>query len=78
VDEAALTTALAEGRLGGAGLDVFIDEPNVPQVLINLDRVVLQPHMGTATVEVRTAMGQLVLDNLAAHFGGRPLPSAVI
>lgn len=78
VDEAALSAALAEGRLGGAGLDVFVNEPNVPEALIGLDRVVLQPHMGTATVEVRTAMGQLVLDNLAAHFAGHPLPSAVI
>jgi len=78
VDEAALSAALAEGRLGGAGLDVFLNEPNVPQALIGLDRVVLQPHMGTATVEARSAMGQLVLDNLAAHFAGRPLPTAVI
>jgi lactate dehydrogenase-like 2-hydroxyacid dehydrogenase len=78
VDEAALSAALAEGRLGGAGLDVFAREPDVPQALIGLDRVVLQPHMGTATVEVRTAMGQLVMDNLAAHFAGRPLPTAVI
>jgi lactate dehydrogenase-like 2-hydroxyacid dehydrogenase len=78
VDEAALSAALAEGRLGGAGLDVFVDEPNVPQALLGLDRVVLQPHMGTATVEVRTTMGLLVLKNLAAHFAARPLPTAVV
>jgi hydroxypyruvate reductase 2 len=75
VDEEALVAALTEGRLGGAGLDVFVNEPNVPPALFGMDNVVLQPHQGSATVETRRAMGNLVLANLAAHFEGRPLPS---
>ena len=77
VDEAALVTALVEGQLGGAGLDVFADEPRVPAALLTLDRAVLQPHMGSATVETRRAMGDLVVDNLRAHFAGRPLLTPV-
>lgn len=77
VDEPALIDALRSGRLGGAGLDVFADEPNVPAAFLGLDNVVLQPHRGSATIETRTAMGQLVVDNLAAHFAGRPLPTPV-
>jgi lactate dehydrogenase-like 2-hydroxyacid dehydrogenase len=73
VDETALVAALTEGRLGGAGLDVFADEPNVPTALFDLPNVVLQPHIGSATIDTRRAMGQLVVDNLAAHFAGRPL-----
>ena len=75
VDEPALVAALQEGRLGGAGLDVFADEPNVPAPLLTMDNVVLQPHQGSATVETRRAMGDLMLANLAAHFEGRKLPS---
>jgi lactate dehydrogenase-like 2-hydroxyacid dehydrogenase len=75
VDEPALVAALQEGRLGGAGLDVFADEPNVPAPLLKMDNVVLQPHQGSATVETRRAMGDLMLANLAAHFEGRKLPS---
>jgi lactate dehydrogenase-like 2-hydroxyacid dehydrogenase len=78
VDEPALVAALVEGRLGGAGLDVFQSEPQVPAALFALDNVVLQPHLGSATAECRLDMGQLVLDNLAAHFAGLPLPSAVV
>lgn len=78
VDEAALVTALSEGKLGGAGLDVFADEPNVPEALFNLDRVVLQPHRASATIETRIAMGELVLGNLAAHFAGKALLTAVV
>jgi hypothetical protein len=78
VDEAALIEALREGRLGGAGLDVFENEPHVPEALFGLENVVLQPHQASATRETREAMGQLVLDNLAAHFAGRPLPTAVV
>jgi hydroxypyruvate reductase len=78
VDEAALVTALAENRLGGAGLDVFVNEPNVPQELWRMDNVVLQPHQASATVETRRAMADLVLANLAAHFAGRELPTAVV
>ncbi len=75
VDEAALVAALQEGRLGGAGLDVFVDEPKVPAPLMAMDNVILQPHQGSATVETRHAMGDLMLANLEAHFAGRKLPS---
>lgn len=78
VDEPALVAALAEGRLGAAGLDVFADEPHVPEALFALDNVVLQPHQASATIETRTAMGELVLANLAAFFAGKPLPTAVV
>ncbi|CAH2603558.1 2-ketogluconate reductase [Rhodovastum atsumiense] len=78
VDEPALVAALAEGRLGGAGLDVFADEPRVPEVLWRMDNVVLQPHRASATVETRFAMGELVLANLAAYFAGREPPTAVV
>jgi hydroxypyruvate reductase len=77
VDEPALIEALVTGRLGAAGLDVFANEPEVPNALIELDNVVLQPHQGSGTEETRGGMGQLVLDNLAAHFAGRPLLTAV-
>jgi lactate dehydrogenase-like 2-hydroxyacid dehydrogenase len=73
VDEAAMVAALQEGRLGGAGLDVFANEPNIPQALTTMDNVVLQPHLGSATVETRRAMDDLLLANLAAHFNSRPL-----
>jgi hydroxypyruvate reductase len=73
VDEDALVEALVAGKLGGAGLDVFINEPQVPEVLFGMDNVVLQPHVGSATNETRRAMSQLVLDNLDAHFAGKPL-----
>jgi lactate dehydrogenase-like 2-hydroxyacid dehydrogenase len=71
VDEAALITALSEGRLGGAGLDVFAHEPVVPQALLDSDRCVLTPHIASATVEARTAMAQLVIDNLDTVLAGR-------
>jgi hydroxypyruvate reductase len=78
VDEPALVAALAEGCLGGAGLDVFAHEPEVPAALWNMDNVVLQPHQASATVETRRAMADLVLANLAAHFAGRePLTPVV-
>lgn len=64
VDEAAMIAALQEGRLGWAGLDVFEKEPHVPEALFTLPNVVLLPHMGSATVETRAAMGQLTVDNL--------------
>lgn len=70
VDEAALIAALEAGVIAGAGLDVFAAEPNVPAALLDRDDVVLQPHSGSATVEARTAMANLVLASLAAHFGG--------
>ncbi|MGQ9371096.1 2-hydroxyacid dehydrogenase [Azospirillum sp. ST 5-10] len=78
VDEPELVAALREGRLGGAGLDVFADEPHVPEALFALDSVVLAPHQASATVETRTAMGDLVLANLEAFFAGAPLPTPVV
>ncbi len=75
VDEEAMVAALQEGRLGGAGLDVFAAEPKVPAALFQMENVVLQPHQGSATIETRRAMGDLMLKNLAAHFAGEPLIS---
>lgn len=77
IDEPAMAQMLQEGKLGGAGLDVFADEPRVPEALLALDTVVLQPHVGSATHTTRAAMGQLVVDNLKAHFAGRPLLTPV-
>ena len=77
IDEDALIAALQDGHLGAAGLDVFADEPRVPNVLRALPNVVLTPHVGSLTVETRHAMGQLVVDNLAAHFAGLPLLTPV-
>jgi lactate dehydrogenase-like 2-hydroxyacid dehydrogenase len=74
VDEAALAEALREGRLLAAGLDVFADEPRVPEALLALENVVLLPHLGSGTVETRTDMGQRVVANLRAFFDGRPPP----
>ena len=73
IDEPAMVELLEEGKLGGAGLDVFADEPRVPEALFAMDNVVLQPHVGSATHPTREAMGQLQIDNLAAYFAGRPL-----
>ncbi|SFX32871.1 Lactate dehydrogenase [Paracoccus pantotrophus] len=75
VDAGALAQALDAGTIAGAGLDVFDDEPNVPQALLDAPNCVLTPHIGSATAEARRAMAQLVLDNIAAHFAGRPLPT---
>ena len=77
VDEAALVAALADGRLGGAALDVFVDEPRVPPALFTMDNVVLQPHVASATVETRGAMGDLVINNLRNHFAGKPVITPV-
>lgn len=77
VDEGALVGMLQSGALGGAALDVFADEPRVPEALLGLDNVVLSPHQGSATVKTRTAMGDLVVRNLAAHFAGDPLLTPV-
>jgi lactate dehydrogenase-like 2-hydroxyacid dehydrogenase len=77
VDEPALVRCLQEGALGGAALDVFEDEPRVPEALWTMDNVVLVPHIGSATRETRAAMGDLTIDNLVAHFSGRPVPTPV-
>ncbi|HZH53625.1 MAG TPA: 2-hydroxyacid dehydrogenase [Microvirga sp.] len=71
VDEKALIEALRTGTILAAGLDVFEDEPRVPQELIEMDNVVLLPHVASASVHTRRAMGQLVVDNLISWFAGR-------
>ena len=78
VEEAALVRALKEGALGGAGLDVFAAEPNVPADLLTLDNVVLAPHVGSATTETRLDMGNLAIANLRAHLAGKPLLTPVV
>jgi lactate dehydrogenase-like 2-hydroxyacid dehydrogenase len=77
VDEAALIAALRAGRIAGAGLDVYEFEPDVPAALIAMDNVALLPHLGTAALEVRAAMGDMALDNLAAFLACRPVPNPV-
>jgi len=77
VDEQALIAALEAGTLGGAGLDVFEAEPQVPERLRALPQVVLAPHIGSATGQTRQAMADLAFANLAAHFSGQPLPTPV-
>ena len=74
VDEAALASALASGTILAAGLDVYEDEPRVHPQLLTLENVVLLPHVGSASIATREAMGQLVVDNLLSWFGrGRPV-----
>jgi len=72
VDEQALVAALESGAIRSAGLDVYADEPRVPAALVACERAVLLPHVASATEETRQAMARLVVDNLAAHFAGRP------
>ena len=72
IDETALIAALAERRIAAAGLDVFANEPNVPQALLELPNVCLLPHVASASVSTRKAMADLVVDNLAAWLDGRP------
>lgn len=73
VDQAALIAALQGGRIAGAGLDVFWDEPRVPGELIAMENVVLTPHLGTSTREIRDERGRKVLANLRAFFAGEPV-----
>ncbi|MFY9512506.1 MAG: NAD(P)-dependent oxidoreductase, partial [Rubrivivax sp.] len=78
VDEAALVQALQQRRIAGAGLDVFADEPRVPEALFALDNVVLVPHIASATRETRQAMADRVAENLRSFFAtGHPVSSAI-
>ncbi|MFA7275991.1 MAG: 2-hydroxyacid dehydrogenase [Pseudobdellovibrionaceae bacterium] len=72
-----LLIALRNGDIAGAGLDVYENEPHVPDALISMDNVVLLPHVGSATSETRSSMGQLVVANILAHFNGEPLLTPV-
>lgn len=78
VDEQALLSALESEAVGGAALDVFEGEPRIDPRFLTLDNVLLQPHHASGTAETRRAMGQLMVDNLKAHFEGRPLPNPVL
>ncbi len=75
VDEAALIKALKDGRIAGAGLEVFWDEPRVPPELFAMEQVVLAPHIGSSTREVREHRSASLLANLRAHFAGAPVPN---
>lgn len=77
VQQHALISALQKQRIAGAGLDVYEFEPDVPAELRELSNVTLLPHLGTATDEVRSAMGNMALDNVAAFVAGQPLPNQV-
>lgn len=77
IDEDALITALSSGSLGAAALDVFEGEPALDPRFLELENVLLQPHHASGTIETRKAMGQLLRDNLTAHFAGRDLLTAV-
>lgn len=78
VDEAALIDVLETGKLGFAALDVFANEPNVPERLRNLPNVIMTPHQGSATADTRLAMALLLVENVEAYFAGAPLPSQVV
>ncbi len=78
VDEAALVEALSSGTLAGAGLDVFEKEPQVSPALVAMENVVLLPHLGSATLETRIAMGMRALENLRLFFSGAPLHDRVV
>jgi lactate dehydrogenase-like 2-hydroxyacid dehydrogenase len=78
VSEPDLIRSLKKGELAGAGFDVYREEPMVPSELIRLENVVLLPHLGSATVETRTAMGRLVVENLRAFFAGSEPPNRVV
>jgi len=78
VDQEALAEMLAMGRLAGAGLDVYEDEPTIPEPLRNLENVVLLPHIGSATIEGRHAMGDKVIINIQTFLDGHTPPDRVL
>ena len=78
IDQDAMIHCLKENLIAGAGLDVYNNEPNIPKELIELNNTVLLPHIGSATIETRRAMGQLVFDNIAAYFAGKELITPVV
>ncbi len=78
LDETALLDALEAGQIAGAALDVFQGEPNLNSRFLTAPNLLLQPHHGSGTVDTRKAMGQLMRDNLTAHFAGEPLPTPVL
>ena len=78
IDEPVLLRYLQEKRIAGAGLDVFADEPRVPPEFFTLENAVLFPHVGSATVETRKAMGDLQIENLRLHFAGQPVKTRVV
>jgi lactate dehydrogenase-like 2-hydroxyacid dehydrogenase len=78
IDEDALLALLESGGVGSAALDVFENEPDLDPRFLALDNVLLQPHAASGTVETRKAMGQLMRDNLTAHFAGNDLLTPVL
>jgi lactate dehydrogenase-like 2-hydroxyacid dehydrogenase len=78
VDEPVLLKFLQENKIAGAGLDVYADEPRVPPEFFALDNAVLLPHVGSATIETRTAMGKLQIENLRLHFAGEEVKTRVV
>jgi len=77
IDEAALIATLQAGEIAGAGLDVYEQEPHVPDTLKALDNVVLLPHLGTNAQEVRANMGMMAVENLRAFFAGNKPPNRI-
>jgi lactate dehydrogenase-like 2-hydroxyacid dehydrogenase len=78
VDQPVLLKYLQEGKIAGAGLDVFAEEPKVPAGFYSLDNAVLFPHVGSATHETRFAMGMVQVNNIRALFAGKPLLTQVV
>lgn len=78
IDEAAMVEALTEGKLAGAGLDVFDDEPNVPEALFGHPHVILNPHQGGATYEGIAAAVGILIENMKNHFSGKPVVNRVV
>jgi lactate dehydrogenase-like 2-hydroxyacid dehydrogenase len=78
VDEPVLLKYLQDKKIAGAGLDVYADEPRVPPAFFDLDNAVLFPHVGSATIETRTAMGNLQVENLRMHFAGKTVKTRVV